>query len=269
MLLLLLRSRGSAAEAAAGWPVQRPGPVGGAVARAVRHTGPAIATAGLVLAGSFATLATIPGSEQVAFAMTLGILLSAVVLSLVLVPAVAALLGRTLWWPLRPTPRHGPTVQAPDRVPVSWPPAPCSTCPPQARPALADRASGRAPVARGRPPPDRYGASAPPWPGSNRPCARPSSALSRTASSGGRLVSEGVRAARGSPSVGTRPANGSTVHQTAVPVRPALWPPAGVRDQQVRRSGERYRVRPVLGRLAVADQIWPRQAPVSAARDSM
>ncbi|MEV4558091.1 MMPL family transporter [Kitasatospora sp. NPDC049285] len=101
---------------------QHPGPVRGAVARAVRHTAPAIATAGLVLAGSFATLATTPGSEQVAFALTLGILLSAVVLSLVLVPAVAALLGRTLWWPLRPTPRHGPTTSvqapAPDRIPV-------------------------------------------------------------------------------------------------------------------------------------------------------
>ncbi|WP_053645702.1 MMPL family transporter [Streptomyces sp. XY431] len=101
--------------------MQRPGPVRGAVARAVRHTTPAIATAGLVLAGSFATLATTPGSEQVAFAMTLGILLSALVLSLVLVPALAVLLGRGLWWPLRPTPRHasvGAEAVAPDREPV-------------------------------------------------------------------------------------------------------------------------------------------------------
>ncbi|MBW5426022.1 MMPL family transporter, partial [Streptomyces sp. BG9H] len=80
--------------------MRRPGPARAAVARAVRHTAPAIATAGLVLAGSFATLATSPGSEQMAFAMALGILLSAMVLSLVLVPAVAAALGRGLWWPL-------------------------------------------------------------------------------------------------------------------------------------------------------------------------
>ncbi|MET8546143.1 MMPL family transporter, partial [Kitasatospora sp. NPDC004799] len=80
----------------------RPGPPRAAVARAVRHTAPAVATAGLVLAGSFATLATTPGNAQVAFALTLGILLSAAVLSLVLVPALAALLGRALWWPLRP-----------------------------------------------------------------------------------------------------------------------------------------------------------------------
>ncbi|MEU1421442.1 MMPL family transporter [Kitasatospora sp. NPDC005751] len=84
--------------------MQRPGPARGAVARAVRHTTPAIAMAGLVLAGSFATLATTPGSEQVAFAMALGIMLSALVLSLVLVPALAALLGRSLWWPVRPRP---------------------------------------------------------------------------------------------------------------------------------------------------------------------
>ncbi|MEU9080569.1 MMPL family transporter [Kitasatospora sp. NPDC048538] len=84
--------------------MQRPGPARAAVARAVRHTTPAIATAGLVLAGSFATLATTPGSEQIAFAMALGIMLSALVLSLLLVPAVAALLGRAVWWPVRPRP---------------------------------------------------------------------------------------------------------------------------------------------------------------------
>ncbi|KQV18326.1 MULTISPECIES: MMPL family transporter [unclassified Kitasatospora] len=104
--------------------MQRPGPARAAVARAVRHTAPAIATAGLVLAGSFATLATTPGSEQVAFAMALGIMLSALVLSLVLVPALAALLGRALWWPVRPRPtagghpQHRETAPAPevDRV---------------------------------------------------------------------------------------------------------------------------------------------------------
>ncbi|MFD7492044.1 MMPL family transporter [Streptomyces sp. NPDC059832] len=87
--------------------MRRPGPARAAVARAVRHTTPAIATAGLVLAGSFATLATTPGNEQIAFAMTLGIMLSALVLSLVLVPALAALLGRSIWWPVRPRPTKG------------------------------------------------------------------------------------------------------------------------------------------------------------------
>ncbi|WP_328603246.1 MMPL family transporter [Amycolatopsis sp. NBC_00345] len=95
---------------------RRPGPARAAVARAVRHTAPAIATAGMVLAGSFATLATSPGNEQVAFAMALGITLSALVLSLVLVPALAALFGKAFWWPLRPRPaghRHA-TASAPE-----------------------------------------------------------------------------------------------------------------------------------------------------------
>ncbi|MEU7003891.1 MMPL family transporter [Nonomuraea sp. NPDC046570] len=104
--------------------MRQPGPARAAVARAVRHTTPAIATAGLVLAASFATLATTPGNEQIAFAMTLGIMLSALVLSLVLVPALAALLGRAMWWPLRPRPtkdghpQHRTTAPAPepDRV---------------------------------------------------------------------------------------------------------------------------------------------------------
>lgn len=100
--------------------MQRPGPARPAVARAVRHTTPAIAMAGLVLAGSFASLATTPGNEQVAFALALGILLSAIVLSLVLVPALAALLGRSIWWPFRPRPtavghsQHRTTTPAPE-----------------------------------------------------------------------------------------------------------------------------------------------------------
>ncbi|MER5640410.1 MMPL family transporter [Kitasatospora sp. NPDC002227] len=79
-----------------------------AVARAVRHTAPAIATAGLVLAGSFATLGATPASRQVGFATALGILLSAFLLSMVLVPAIAVLLGRSIWWPLRPRPAREP-----------------------------------------------------------------------------------------------------------------------------------------------------------------
>ncbi|GAA2750129.1 MMPL family transporter [Kitasatospora cinereorecta] len=96
--------------------MRHPGTARTAVARAVRHSAPAVATAGLVLAGSFATLATTPGTEQVAFAMTLGILLSALVLSLVLVPALAALLGHALWWPLRPAHRRH-TASAPEPAP--------------------------------------------------------------------------------------------------------------------------------------------------------
>ncbi|MFJ9338978.1 MMPL family transporter [Streptomyces sp. NPDC101733] len=87
--------------------MERPGPARAAVARAVRHTAPAIATAGLVLAASFGSLAVSPhpGTQQTGFATAVGILLSAFLLSIVLVPALAALLGRSVWWPLRPRAR--------------------------------------------------------------------------------------------------------------------------------------------------------------------
>ncbi|MGW9121405.1 MMPL family transporter [Streptomyces sp. NPDC055663] len=101
--------------------MQQPGPALAAVTRALQHTTPAIATAGLVLAGSFATLATTPGNEQIAFAMTLGILLSALVLSLVLVPALSALLGRSIWWPVRPRPTKGSHPQHRANAPAPEP----------------------------------------------------------------------------------------------------------------------------------------------------
>ncbi|MFI8873385.1 MMPL family transporter [Streptomyces sp. NPDC055243] len=78
-----------------------------AVAEAVRHTAPAVATAGIVLAGSFASLAASPATQEIGFATGLGIILSSLVLSLVLVPALAAILGRGLWWPRRPNRSHG------------------------------------------------------------------------------------------------------------------------------------------------------------------
>ncbi|WP_405420546.1 MMPL family transporter [Streptomyces erythrochromogenes] len=86
--------------------MERPGPAREAVARAVRHTAPAVATAGVVLAASFGSLAVNPvaATQQIGFATALGILLSAFVLSIVLVPACAVLLGRSLWWPAKPRP---------------------------------------------------------------------------------------------------------------------------------------------------------------------
>ena len=84
----------------------RAGSTRAAVARAVRHTAPAIATAGVVLAASFGSLGVNaePSTRQIGFATALGILLSAFVLSLLLVPAAAALLGRGMWWPMRGEP---------------------------------------------------------------------------------------------------------------------------------------------------------------------
>jgi RND superfamily putative drug exporter len=65
----------------------------GAVAAAVRHVAPAIVAAGLVLAASFATLvlAPDPGTRETGFALAVGILIAALVVSSVLVPSLAAL----------------------------------------------------------------------------------------------------------------------------------------------------------------------------------
>ncbi|GGO33463.1 MMPL family transporter [Streptomyces lasiicapitis] len=80
-----------------------------AVAAAVRHTAPAIVTAGVVLAGSFASLAVnpSPGTQEIGLVTALGIGLSSLVLSIVLVPAVVAMLGRATWWPSKSGRRKG------------------------------------------------------------------------------------------------------------------------------------------------------------------
>lgn len=72
-----------------------------AVSTAVRHTAPAIGAAGAVLAASFGTLMTDPdeSSKQTGFAMALGILLAAFVVSTLLVPSLTAVIGRRAWWP--------------------------------------------------------------------------------------------------------------------------------------------------------------------------
>jgi RND superfamily putative drug exporter len=74
-----------------------------AVAQAVRHVAPAIGAAGLVLAGSFATLLVEAdqGSREQGFALAFGILLASMVVSTILVPALTALAGRRAWWPGR------------------------------------------------------------------------------------------------------------------------------------------------------------------------
>src|SRR5215217_3589994 len=68
-------------------------PVGEAVARAVRHVGPAVGAAGLVLASSFGTLMLESGeaSRQQGFAMAFGILLASLLVATILVPALTAL----------------------------------------------------------------------------------------------------------------------------------------------------------------------------------
>jgi putative drug exporter of the RND superfamily len=80
-----------------------------AIKRDARHgaiigmaaTGGVITSAGCVLAGTFAVLATIPATflTELGFAIAFGILLDTIVVRLLLVTALNLDLGRHMWWP--------------------------------------------------------------------------------------------------------------------------------------------------------------------------
>ncbi|WP_234583021.1 MMPL family transporter [Micromonospora sp. MH99] len=72
-----------------------------AAAIGVQHAGPTVAAAGLILAGTFAVLLLAPISflQQMGFAVAIGIVLSAFVMSMFFVPALTALIGHKAWWP--------------------------------------------------------------------------------------------------------------------------------------------------------------------------
>jgi RND superfamily putative drug exporter len=74
-----------------------------AAAIAFRHAGPAIGAAGLILAGTFASL-TLAGNtilSQIGFAVSCGIALAAFVMAMFFSPSLTALNGRRAWWPGR------------------------------------------------------------------------------------------------------------------------------------------------------------------------
>lgn len=72
-----------------------------AAAMAVRHAGPTIASAGLILAGTFASLMLAGGSTlvQMGFAISFGIAIAAFVMAMFLTPSATALIGHKAWWP--------------------------------------------------------------------------------------------------------------------------------------------------------------------------
>jgi RND superfamily putative drug exporter len=82
--------------------VARFGPVDG-IGRALTFTGGVITSAGVVLATTFAALAVLPllFLAQIAFIVAFGVLLDALVVRSLLVPALAMDLGRWAWWPSR------------------------------------------------------------------------------------------------------------------------------------------------------------------------
>jgi len=67
----------------------------------IEHSSSTVAAAGLILAGTFGSLALAGISllSQLGFAVAFGIVLAAFVIAPMLVPSVAALLGRKVWWP--------------------------------------------------------------------------------------------------------------------------------------------------------------------------
>jgi RND superfamily putative drug exporter len=91
-----------------------------AIKRDARHgaitgmaaTGGVITSAGFVLAGTFAVLATIPATflTEIGFAVAFGILLDTIVVRLLLVTALNLDLGRWMWWP-------SPLARKPDPAP--------------------------------------------------------------------------------------------------------------------------------------------------------
>ncbi|WP_329163440.1 MMPL family transporter [Streptomyces anulatus] len=72
-----------------------------ATARAVVSTASTITAAAVILAGTFGVLLLAENAmlQQMGFAVAFGILLTAFVMAMLLVPALTALLGRRAWWP--------------------------------------------------------------------------------------------------------------------------------------------------------------------------
>ena len=77
----------------------------------VRHAGPTVAAAGLILAGTFASLMLAGNSllTQLGFAISSGIVIVAFLMALFLTPGLTALIGHAAWWPGHQD-RHGPAA---------------------------------------------------------------------------------------------------------------------------------------------------------------
>ena len=69
--------------------------------RALAATGPVITSAGIILAGTFSVLMTLPVTYtfDLGFMVALGILLDTFIVRTIMVPAAVELLGDRIWWP--------------------------------------------------------------------------------------------------------------------------------------------------------------------------
>jgi RND superfamily putative drug exporter len=75
-----------------------------AVHMALQTAGPTVAAAAAILAGTFGSLMItgVSSFAQIGFAVSMGIVLSAFVMALRLVPSINVALGERVWWPSRP-----------------------------------------------------------------------------------------------------------------------------------------------------------------------
>ena len=103
----------------------RQGDVRAGVRVAAARTGSVITSAGLILAGTFAALALapMPTLMEVGVGVALGVLVDTFVVRALLVPALAALLGRWNWWPAAgpvaaPGAVRPPAAPPPGRAPL-------------------------------------------------------------------------------------------------------------------------------------------------------
>jgi RND superfamily putative drug exporter len=73
--------------------------------RALAATGPVITSAGLILAGTFSVLMTLPVTFafNIGFMVAVGILLDTFIVRTIMVPAAVELLGDRIWWPSSPS----------------------------------------------------------------------------------------------------------------------------------------------------------------------
>ncbi|GAA0332973.1 MMPL family transporter [Streptomyces blastmyceticus] len=81
--------------------VRRGVPAREAIHTAVSRSAPTISSAAIILAGTFGVLMLADNSmlQQMGFAVAFGILLTAFIMAMLLVPTVTALLGHKAWWP--------------------------------------------------------------------------------------------------------------------------------------------------------------------------
>jgi RND superfamily putative drug exporter len=75
------------------------------VLRALSATGPVITSAGIVLAGTFSVLMTLPVTFafNIGFMVAVGILLDTFVVRTIMLPAAVELIGDRVWWPSDPS----------------------------------------------------------------------------------------------------------------------------------------------------------------------